>query len=114
MLSQGADWSIVRLSWRGCRALEEVRGQWVQIRKEVVMRHVIGILISPLLVGMTVGPIALNVLISPPKVGAEEPGPSTQVTDSIATEPECGHLVELDRQTSPVIGDGSGVECNDG
>jgi len=50
----------------------------------------------------------------PPKVGAEEPGPSMQVTDSVAAEPECGHFVELDRQTSLVIGEGSGVECNDG
>ena len=29
----------------------------------------------------------------PPKVGAEEPGPSTQVTESVAAEPECGHFV---------------------
>ena len=46
----------------------------------------------------------------PPQVGADGPGPSTQGTHSVAAEPEYGHCADLVKQTSPVIGDGSGAE----
>jgi len=36
------------------------------------------------------------------------------VADAVAAEAECGHFVEVDRQPSPAVGDGGGVECNDG